>query len=161
MESLGLYAFLSTFKKPIVIIGLIAIILFIAGYYKFAVPVNKEYEERMTHFDTEAIFINSEETGEKICYKDINPMRTEIARALDDKGHILPGKKERVAELSEELIVKILGETYRIEEVNKDGETYYNYYIGTIRMEDKQYCASVIEQRIISKYKKEYSGYSY
>ncbi|MCR5185621.1 MAG: hypothetical protein K6D97_00695 [Clostridia bacterium] len=148
VDEIGFYAFLYTFKVPIIIV----LILFIAGYFKFAAPINKEYDEKMTHWKLDVIYVYSAETGEKLFYEEINPMRTGIARAIDNDGHIMSGKKDRVAELSEELIVKILGCRYRIEEVKKDGKTYYDYYIDDIRASDKEDAAGLIEMRILTNY---------
>lgn len=150
LDEIGLFAFLYTFKVPIIIL----LIIFVAGYFKFAAPINKEYDERMTHWKLDVIYVYSVTTGEKLFYEDINPMRTEIARSLDKDGHILSGKKDRVAELSEELIVNILGYTYKIEEVTKDGKIYYNYYIDDIRAKDVDDAAGLIEMRVLAQYDK-------
>ncbi|MCR5185647.1 MAG: hypothetical protein K6D97_00830 [Clostridia bacterium] len=148
IDDIGFYAFLYTFKIPIIIL----FILFILGYFKFAAPINKEYDEKMTHWKLDIIYVYSATTGEKLYYEDINPMRTEIARSIDNEGHILPEKKDRVQVLSDELIVNILGCRYNIEEVNDEGKIYYNYYIDDIRTKDKEDTANLIEMRVLSQY---------
>ena len=152
VDEIGFYAFLYSFWKPMLVIAIIVIAVFIWGYYKFAVPVYNEYDERMSNWKIEEIYFYSATSGEKIIYADINPMRIEIARSIDDNGHILPGKKDRVAELSEELIVNMLGARYRIEEVEEDGKKYFRYYIDDIRIKDMYDAANMIESRIMSLY---------
>lgn len=150
IDEIGFFAFLYTFKIPIIII----LIIFVVGYFKFAVPVNKEFDEKMTNWNLDSIYVYSTSTGEKLFYEDINPMRTEIARSLDKEGHILPGREDRVAELSEELIVNILGYKYEIKEATKDGKTYYDYYIDDIRATDVEDAANLIEMRVLTQYNK-------
>ena len=151
IDTLGNLALLYYFRIPIIIL----LILFVIGYYKFAVPVHKEYDEKMSKFNYSDIWIIDSTTNEVVTYNELNPTRREIAMSLEDSGYVLPENKEKIEKLSDELIVKTLGGTYRLEEANKDGNMYYTYYIGSIRMEGKQYTAFYTDQLLYEKYKKD------
>lgn len=151
LDTLGNFAILYYFRIPIIIL----LIILVIGYFKFAVPVNKEYEEETSSFDYSDMWVIDSTTGERVTYDEMNPTRKEIAWSLDDEGHVLPKDKEKIEKLSDELIVKTLGETYRLEEVNEGGNKYYNYYIGSIKMNSFRMADSFTNQVIYGKYRED------
>ena len=139
MDALILY----TFRKPIIIFGTIFLILFIAGYYKFAVPVYEEHQEEKNVSSSEEEWVISKTTGEKVSSDEISRCLSTIGYYMEEDGLVLPENKEKIIE-SSDFITQTYGKSYELKKTVKDGKTYYKYYLAGIEIDNKHMIPALI-----------------